>query len=127
MANESMADQLERRRSEALKVFKDYPDKISQEIQDKILAQQVALGMTPYDAYLAAGAHYFKVSADPEKWKPNVDPHRVMWAQSIAPDNSEIWMTFQTDTQYRGEGQQRFEVRFEKGKAVEIIKLRAGK
>lgn len=112
ITNESIAAPSEQRRAEALKVFKEYPDKISPEIQEKILAQQVVLGMTPYDAYLAAGAHYYKVSADPEKWKRNADPYKVMWAQSVAPDNSEIWMTFETDTQYPGQGRKRFEVRF---------------
>lgn len=73
ITNESIAAPSEQRRAEALKVFKEYPDKISPEIQEKILAQQVVLGMTPYDAYLAAGAHYYKVSADPEKWKRNAD------------------------------------------------------
>ena len=39
------------------------------------------------------------------------------------PDDSKIWMTFQTATQYAGEGMQKFKVAFEKGRVVEIIKL----
>ncbi len=108
------------RRLEAQKVFKEHPDKFSPEIQEKILAQQVVLGMAPYDAYLAAGAFHFKVIADPTKWKGNPDPYQVMWAQSLEPDNSEIWMTFETQTQCPGEGKRRFQVYFKGGKALEI-------
>jgi hypothetical protein len=45
-----------------------------------------------------------------------------MWKQSTNPDNSKIWMTFETATQYPGEGKKRFGVYFIKGKAVEITK-----
>lgn len=113
----------ESRRQEALQVFKEYPDKISPEIQQKILVGQIILGMTPYDCYLAAGAFVFKVIADPSKWKSNADPYRVMWAQSVEPDDSQIWMTFETDTQYPGKGMKKFRVFFQKGKAIEITAL----
>ena len=114
----------EKRRKEAQKVFKEHPDKFAPEIQEKILAQQVVLGMAPYDAYLAAGAFYFKVIADPTKWKDNPDPYQVMWAQSVQPDDSEIWMTFETQTQLPGEGKKRFQVYFKGGKALEINVLK---
>jgi hypothetical protein len=60
-----------------MQVFKDYPDKIAPSIQERILAEQVVLGMTPYDAYLAAGAFTFKVIADPSKRERNADPYNV--------------------------------------------------
>lgn len=113
----------QRRRNEVLQVFKDYPDKISPAIQEKILAGQIALGMTPYDAYLAAGAFTFKVIADPAKWGKNADPYKVMWAQSTQADDSQIWMTFDNDTQYPTEGKHSFRVFFKNGQAVEIEKL----
>lgn len=113
----------QRRRDEILQVFKDYPDKISPAIQEKILAEEIAIGMTPYDAHLAAGAFAFKVIADPAKWENNADPYNVMWAQSVNPDESQIWMTFENDTQYPSEGKQSFRVFFQGGKALEIKKL----
>ena len=116
-------DTKQKRRNEVLQIFKDYPDKISAAIQEKILAEQIVLGMTPYDAYLAAGAFAFKVIADSAKWEKNTDPYKVMWAQSISPDDSQVWMTFENDTQYPAEGKQSFRVFFKNGKAVEISKL----
>lgn len=68
--------------------------------------------MTPYDAYLAAGAFTFKVIADTAKWGKNADPYDVMWGQSVRPDESQIWMTFENDTQYPTEGKQFFRVFF---------------
>lgn len=113
----------QRRRNQVLQVFKDYPDKIAPAIQEKILAEQIVPGMAPYDAYLAAGAFAFKVIADPAKWEKNADPYKVMWAQSVNPDGSQIWMTFENDTQYPLEGKQTFRVFFQGGKALEIEKL----
>jgi hypothetical protein len=112
------------RRNEALQVFKDCPEKISYEMREKIIAHQVVLGMTPHEACLAAGGRFaFKVLADKSKWKDNSNPFIVMWTQSINPDNSEIWMTFTTDTQYPGEGLIHFMVYFQGGKALKISKL----
>lgn len=119
---ENILNTKQKRRNEAIQIFKNYPGKISPEIQEKILAEQIILGMTPYDAYLAAGAFAFKVIADPNKWEKNADPHKVMWAQSTIPDDSQIWMTFQNDTQYPADGKQSFRVFFRGGKAVEIKK-----
>lgn len=120
---ENTLDPKQKRRNQILQVFKDHPDKISPAIQEKILAEQIILGMTPYDAYLAAGAFAFKVIADPAKWGKNADPYKVMWAQSTSPDDSQIWMTFENETQYPSEGKQFFRVFFKQGKAVEIEKL----
>lgn len=117
----------EKRKAEALEIFKTYPNAVSIELQAKILAQQVDIGMDPYMAHLAAGAFAFKVDADPAKWEGNADPYNVMWAQSQHPDDSQIWMTFETDTQFPGEGEKRFTVYFQKGKAVKIEKLAGGK
>ena len=120
---ETTLDPKQKRRNEVLQIFKDYPDKISPAIQEKILAEQIVLGMTPYDAYLAAGAFAFKVIADPARWEKNADPYKVMWAQSTSPDDSQIWMTFENDTQYPAEVKQSFRVFFKGGQAVEIEKL----
>lgn len=78
--------------------------------------------MAPYEAHLAAGAFIFKVQAG-SKWPNGADPYNVMWAQSLHPDDSKIWMTFETNTQWPDKGLTRFRVFFEHGKAVEIEEL----
>lgn len=100
-----------------------YGDKIPEVAQKAILEQRVLIGMSPYEAKLAAGAFYFKVTADPKHWPPNANPYVVIDRQSVAPDESKIWMTFQTETQYPGEGKKRFTVYFFNGKAQSIEKL----
>lgn|SRR5574343_815681 len=117
--------QLDEKRLERAKAeIKEYWDKFALAVQRDILSQRVTIGMSPYEARLAAGAFYFKVTADPKVWPPNADPHTVMWAQSLNPDDSEILMTFETATQYPGEGMQRFRVHFRQGRAQEISKLK---
>lgn len=116
----------EQRKQFARQVFKDYPGKIPLAVQEKILAGQIVVGMAPYECHLAAGGFAFRVDADPMVWKDKSDPYQVMWKQSTKPDNSEIWMTFETDTQYPEEGCRRFQVHFMKGRAVEIIKIGEG-
>lgn len=123
MTNSSDTSDVEERMKLARQVFLDYPDKIPAHIQDAILAQRVILEMAPYDAYLAAGQFAFRVIADQSKWPTNSDPYQVMWAQSLHPDASQIWMTFQTKTQYPNEGRRSFRVFFRNGRAVEIKKL----
>lgn len=121
-----MTEQLsaeEKRKEFVLKIFKEFPDKISAVMQEKILEGQVVLGMAPYEAHLAAGAFVFKVQADQKKWPPHSDPYSVMWAQSLHPDNSKIWMTFETKTQWPEKGLARVRVFFEKGRAMEIEEL----
>lgn len=100
-----------------------YGNQIPAQTQKNILDQKVTLGMSPYEARLAGGAFFFKVIADPENWPENSDPYNVMWTQSTHPDNSQIWMTFETATQFPHEGRQRFQVYFLQGKAIEINKI----
>ena len=119
--------QLDKKRLEFAKgVIRDYGDKIPPQIQKDILEQRVTLGMPPYEAHLAAGAFVFKVQADQSKWPEDADPYRVMWAQSTHPDNSQIWMTFETATQFPDKGNTKFSVFFQNGKAVEINALDDG-
>lgn len=99
-----------------------YGDKIPAQSQKNILKQQIAVGMSPYEAKLAGGAFYYKVEADPKVWPQNADPLVVIDKQSVAPDGSKIWMTFETETQFPNEGRKKFQVYFEKGVVKEIIK-----
>lgn len=112
----------EARRSFAEKIFKDEPSKVRQEMQKPILAQQIVIGMSPYEAYLAGGAFAFRVIADLDKWKVNEDPYNIMWAQSTHPDNSQIWMTFKNTSQFSTSIEAVFRVFFQNGKAIEIKK-----
>lgn len=123
MAEHETGSPEEQRKQFARQVFNEYPDRIAGEIRQQILAGRIVLGMAPYECYLAAGAFMFRVDADRTVWGDNPDPYKVMWRQSTKPDNSEIWMTFETDRQYPGEGRRRFQVHFKQGKAVEISKL----
>jgi len=50
----------------------------------------------------------------------NADPYRVMWGQSIKPDDGEIWMMFKNDTQFPERGITQFEVSFQKGKVTSV-------
>ena len=119
-----LASPLDPKRLEYAKnVIRESGDKIPDRIQRDILAQRVTLGMPPYEASLAAGAYTFKVTADPAKWPKNADPYKVIQAQTLHPDSSEIWMTFQTATQFPEKGMTRFVVYFRHGKAVEITEL----
>ena len=89
-------------------------------IQKSIQQKQVKKGMNPYEAHLAGGAYAFRVIADPKHWKEDADPYHVIQAQTLHPDDSQIWMTFQNETQYPNEGLQTFQVTFQQGKVVEI-------
>jgi hypothetical protein len=96
-----------------------YGEHIAPDKQEAILEQKVILGMTPYEADLAAGSFRYGVQADP-KWPRDTDPLRIIYAQSLEPDNSKIFMIFETDTQFTREGKTAFRVDFEQGLAVKI-------
>ncbi len=98
-------------------------DRITPEMRAAILAQTVVLGMSPFEAKLAAGLFFFRVDADLSVWPSNADPYDVMWRQSTHPDRSHIWMTFETQTQYPARGESQFTVYFELGRAVRIDRL----
>ena len=121
-----MADKPEdvaRRMAEAREVFERYPAAVPSELQRSVLAQQVAVGMDPYMARLAGGSYSFKVIADPGNWSPGTHPQQVMDAQSLRPDDSEIWLTFNNDTQYPGEGVVNFRVYISCGRVKSVEKL----
>ena len=109
----------------AKKTIDLYGDKIPKEAQKNILLQKIVIGMSPYEAKLAGGAFHYKVEHDPKVWPKDavVDPLAVINKQSVAPDDSKIWMTFENETQFPSDGVQRFEVYFVHGKAQEIRKL----
>jgi hypothetical protein len=111
------------RRAEALEAFRKFPDAVPPELQQKVIAQQVEIGMDPYMARLAAGACFFKVIADPTKWSPGTHPQHVMDAQSLHPDASQIWLTFENDTQYPDDGMVKFRVFIKNGIVVSIERL----
>lgn len=104
----------------ANEVIAKYGSNIPEEVQAAILQQKVILGMPPYEASLAAGAYSFEVKPDPAKWPANVDPNRVIAAQSIYPDASQIWCIFENDTQFPGASKARFKVTFILGRAAKI-------
>jgi hypothetical protein len=89
-------------------------------IQKNIKQGQITKGMNTLQASLAGGAYFFRVIADLDVWDKDTDPNIIIKAQVESPDNSKIWMTFQNSTQYPAKGIQTFQVKFQKGKVVDI-------
>lgn len=101
-------------------MFLQHPEYFPEERRSSILNGIVVLGMTPFEARLAGGAFTYKVVADTAKWSEHCDPLKVMWAQSMQADNSEIWMTFKNSSQFLSTDNVTFRVHFERGRAVYI-------
>lgn len=112
------------RRNYAQAMFAQHPEIFPEDRRLSILNGVVTLGMTPFEAKLAGGAFAFKVVADTSRWPANSDPYKVMWAQSMLPDKSEIWMTFRNATQFLEGNESLFRVHFEKGHAINIEKIK---
>jgi len=91
-----------------------------QNIQESIKQKRVIKGMNTIEANLAGGAYFFRVIADENVWDKDIDPNIIIKTQATKPDNSQIWMTFQNETQYPEKGLQTFQVEFQKGKVVDI-------
>lgn len=113
------------RKSYAQTMFAQHPELFPENRRLSILNGVVTLGMTPFEARLAGGAFAYKVIADKAKWPQHSDPLKVMWAQSMQADNSEIWMMFKNSSQFFQEikGEVSFRVYFEHGSAVRIEKM----
>ncbi|WP_050478003.1 hypothetical protein [Herbaspirillum rhizosphaerae] len=113
----------EERNSYAQTMFAQHPELFPDDRRQSILDGVVVSGMAPFEARLAGGAFAYKVVADKAKWPEHSDPLKVMWAQSMQADNSEIWMTFKNSSQFSGKSNTSFRVYFERGRAVKIEKL----
>jgi hypothetical protein len=107
----------------AREAFDAYPDLYPKAMREDIIKGTVPLGMAPYAAYLAAGAFYYKVVADTAIWRSGTDPMQVMWAQTLKPDQSEIWMNFKNKTQFSSTQDIQFRVYFKNGRSIKIEKL----
>ena len=114
------------RRAGVLKMFTQEPDFFREERRASILKGVVEIGMSPHEARLAGGAFFYRVVADTSKWPEHSDPMRVIWAQTMHPDNSEITMTFKNSSQSPKCEEMAFEVHFVKGRVVRI-ESKAGK
>ncbi len=113
----------EERNSYAQSMFAKHPELFPEDRRQSILDGVVLIGMAPFEAKLAGGAFAYKVVADKSKWPENTDPLKIMWAQSIQADNSEIWMMFKNSSQFANGCDTSFRVYFEQGRAVKIEKL----
>lgn len=102
------------------KMMEDNPEQFPENIQKSIAEGKIINGMNTFQASLAGGAYFFRVIADPDVWKKDIDPNIVIKAQPTRPDNSQIWMTFQNTTQYKEKEKQTFKVTFERGKVIDI-------
>ena len=113
----------EERKSYAKTMFAQHPELFPEDRQQSILDGIVEIGVTPFEARLAGGAFAYKVIADKSKWPEHSDPLKVMWAQSMQADDSEIWMMFKNSTQFPEGKETAFRVHFERGVAIKIEKL----
>ncbi|MBB3122327.1 hypothetical protein [Pseudoduganella violacea] len=111
------------RRAHAQVMFARHPKLFPADRRPFILDGVVSLGMSPYEAHLAAGAFKYKVILDKNRWPAHTDPLEAMWAQSLSADDSEICMTFDNPSQFPGEASTVFRVYFERGKANKIEKV----
>lgn len=123
LAAEQVKRDQQKRKSEALEVFKKYPDAVPLHLQKKVIAQQVNIGMDPHMARLAGGACSFDIVADPAVWPLNADPFNVMDAQSLRPDASKISLIFSNTTQYPNEGNVHFRAVFVQGRVAIVEKV----
>jgi hypothetical protein len=111
------------RKTYAQTMFVQHPELFPEDHRKAILEGIVKIGMTPFEARLAGGSFAYKVVADKAKWPEHSDPLKVMWAQSMQADNSEIWMTFKNDVQFEQQRDGIFRVYFRRGRAVNIDRL----
>lgn len=114
---------LSERQNYAETMFKLHPELFPEARRDAIRKGVVIVGMAPFEARLAGGAFAYKVIADKAKWPDGIDPLKVMWAQSMQADDSEIWMIFRNDTQFSEGNDVSFKVHFEKGCAVSVERM----
>ena len=104
----------------SMSILREYGDKIAPHIQEAILAQKVIVGMPPYEAYLAGGKFSFEVKADAAKWPNDADPYKVIEAQTMHPDASEMWFIFENSTQFPEKGIVKFMVYVSNGRVANI-------
>ena len=110
-------------KSYAPTMFAQHTELFPEDRRQSILDGVVLVGMTPFEARLRGGAFAYKVVADKAKWPENAEPIKVMWAQSMQADNSDIWIMFKNSSQYPGGSDTSFRVNFERGSAVRIKNL----
>ena len=96
----------------------------SEEMKAAIRSGVVIVGMCPLQAFAAAGLPGpYKVKVDQSVWGPGpVFPPKVVTAQCDNPDGSEIELKFRNATQFDGDAPVVFNVKFVRGKVVEITR-----
>lgn len=102
--------------------FSRAPKHYREQFREAIRTRKVELGMWPTEVLLAAGGGVYRVKADPKIWEKNSDPLKVMRAQSISPDESEIEIRFQNSWQFEGGIPTKFIVNFKHGVVTDIVK-----
>lgn len=95
---------------------------VSADIKQAIEKRVVIPGMCPLQAFAAAGSPgFYQVTAD-KKWQPNIAPPVIINAQCEKPDDSVIWLTFRSKTQFGTPQAVVFYAHFEKGRVVEVTR-----
>lgn len=86
----------------------------------------VVLGMCPDEAIAAAGSPGpYVVRRDPAKWPAGTFPPTIVAAQCEHPDDSVIELLFRNSSQFGTDEPVVFRVKFERGRAVSIDRVRA--
>jgi hypothetical protein len=111
---------LQKRISKALEAR---PELFNDEFKESIIKGVVKIGMNIDQAILAGGDYFFAVSADQKVWGKDPNPYQVMDAQLFNPDDSDIKLTFNNNTQFDGEEPVSFRVQILRGKVASITKL----
>jgi hypothetical protein len=112
------------RKQQLLSLFTQYPERYAELHRQAILNGVVVLDMTTLEAKLAGGAFAYQVKPDASTWSKDANPLRVIDAQAQAPDETQIWLTFQNTTQVGKNIACSFRVHFQRGRAVAIEVLR---
>jgi len=96
--------------------FHVHPERDIPLVRDALAAHWPCKGLTPLEVLaLAADTPRFMVEPDPAVWPAGSNPLAVMRAQTDRPDFSRIRIVGENPN---GE---RFDVRFENGRAVEVL------
>jgi len=96
---------------------------VSADIKRAIENGVVVRGMCPFQAFAAAGLPgLYEVTPDLKKWRTDIPPPIIINAQCDKPDDSVIWLTFRSKTQFGTAEPVVFFAHFEKGRVVEVTR-----
>jgi hypothetical protein len=106
-----------------LKAMNNRAELFDDRFKEAITKGIVEIGMNIDQAILAGGDYSFIVSADEKVWGKESNPYRVIDAQFLNPDDSDIKLIFYNNTQFGENEPVSFRVQIMRGKVVSIKRL----